>query len=185
MSEHIDEQISEFIDDEMPVEECEFFVRRLQRDADAKARYARYHLIGTVLRGEQSGASLAGLGEPGEAAQQGGGARPDASGLRAGSRAAVGWGIAASIALVAVVGFRFASDPAGDAITAGIGDAAGSADADTPAVIEPAAADTFALAPVRTEVAGIQYLMHHASYSSGLNRTIMRSSVVAGLEGED
>jgi negative regulator of sigma E activity len=53
MSEHIHEQTSEFVDDEMSVEECDFFVRRLQRDGDARKRFLRYQLIGAVLRGEQ------------------------------------------------------------------------------------------------------------------------------------
>jgi negative regulator of sigma E activity len=37
----------------MSVEECDFFVRRLQRDGDARMRFLRYQLIGAVLRGEQ------------------------------------------------------------------------------------------------------------------------------------
>ena len=36
MSDQFKEQISQFIDDEMSVEEGEFFVRRLQRDDEAR-----------------------------------------------------------------------------------------------------------------------------------------------------
>lgn len=52
MSERLEEQISIFVDDEMSVEECEFFVRRLERDVDARERFSRYHMIGDVLRGD-------------------------------------------------------------------------------------------------------------------------------------
>lgn len=53
MSEHIDEQVSEFVDDEMSIEECDFFVRRLQRDDDTRARFMRYQLIRAVIRGDR------------------------------------------------------------------------------------------------------------------------------------
>jgi negative regulator of sigma E activity len=88
MSDHIDEQISEFVDDEMSVEKCDFFVRRLQRDTDARDRFLRYQLIGAVMRGEQLNARL----EPVEI--------PRAASSPMLARA----GIAASVVLAAVVG---------------------------------------------------------------------------------
>ena len=92
MSEQIRKQLSEFVDDEMSVEECDFFVRRLQLDDEARARFVRYQMIGTVLRGEQPPATVA----------------RDASIHRTGaggsSPALLRVGIAASIVLAAAVG---------------------------------------------------------------------------------
>ncbi len=183
MSEHIDEQISEFIDDEMSAEECEFFVRRLARDEGARERYRRYHLIGAAMRGEHVGANAALLGQRLDAALDGrppAAARAGAFGWFTAGRAAIGAGIAASVALVAVLGLRLtALDPAAEGSSASV------AANEAPSYVVPAAsAETPPLVPLQAEVAGIQYLIHHTGYSSGLNRTIMRSSVVAGPESD-
>src|SRR5690606_27634270 len=52
MTEHIQDQLSAFIDDELSEEESAFLVRRLERDATARGQLARYALIGAALRGE-------------------------------------------------------------------------------------------------------------------------------------
>lgn len=88
MSEHIRERLSEFVDDEMSIEECDFFVRRLQLDEDARARFFRYHLIGTALRGEQSAVTTGAA----------------SSGASTSSPKLVRFGVAASIVLAAVIG---------------------------------------------------------------------------------
>lgn len=186
MSEHIDEQISEFIDDEMSAEECEFFVRRLARDDGARVRYLRYQLIGAAMRGEHLRANAAGLGQRIAAARDEFTAPVRAGGFGwfTAGRAAIGAGIAASVALVAVLGLRLtAVDPAADGFASGFAD--GLAASEAPSYVVPAAsAETPPLVPLQAEVAGIQYLIHHTGYSSGLNRTIMRSSVVAGPESD-
>jgi negative regulator of sigma E activity len=88
MSDHIREQLSEFVDDEMPIEECDFFVRRLQLDDEARARFVRYQLIGSALRGEPSPVrSPAGAGT----------ASPSSPKL-------LRFGVAASVLLAAVIG---------------------------------------------------------------------------------
>src|SRR5262252_9199467 len=52
MTEQISDQISAFIDDELPDEESGFLLRRLERDADARNRALRYTMIGAALRDE-------------------------------------------------------------------------------------------------------------------------------------
>ena len=52
MTESIQDQVSAFIDDELSAEECAFFVRRLERDPEARRQLIRYTTMGAVLRGE-------------------------------------------------------------------------------------------------------------------------------------
>lgn len=179
MSDHIEEQISEFIDDEMSAEECEFFVRRLQRDRDARDRYLRYQLIGVVMRGDHLPARAAGLNAAGGGARLGAsGAADDAaeSRWRSGLRVAVGTGIAASLALVTILGLRLS----------GLEDDGATYRATTAEFVGPATLETMAQQafPMQAEVTGIQYLMHHAGFASGLSRTIMHSSVITGPQAD-
>lgn len=179
MSDQFNEQISEFIDDEMSVEQSEFFVRRLQRDAESRRRYLRYQLIGAAMRGEHFHPRASELGmRLGQALDR------DESVARSRSAAvlAAGVGIAASVAVVAVFGFRFANVgadalPVDPAAASNLADASSYAAPSGVGEIQP-------LVRVGGEVTGIQYLIHHARYSSGLSRTIMQSSVVAGQESD-
>lgn len=163
MNEHFNEKISEFIDDEMSDEEGEFFVRRLQSDESARRRYLRYQLIGAAVRGEYR---YPGATELGSRLERALGDDVPQTRRPAWVKLASGAGIAASIALVTFFGLSTVMsgpEPAGR-------NAIGSS------------SQSFVGVP--TQVTGIQYLMHHADYTSGLNRTIMRSSVIAGREAE-
>jgi hypothetical protein len=175
MTDQFNEQVSEFIDDEMSVEESEFFVRRLQRDPEARHQYLRYQMIGAAMRGEHFHPGAAELGRRLEQAIE-----RDASTARsrAGARLAAGVGIAASVAIVAVFGLRqIYLGPGSDAS----GASAGLFDAPS-YVVPPGPTESAPLVQVGGEVTGIQYLIHHARYTSGVSRTIMQSSVVAGQE---
>jgi hypothetical protein len=199
MTEHFNEQISQFVDDEMSPEECEFFVRRLQNDPEARSCYLRYQLIGAVVRGECRHRPAV------QAVRQG---KPARSAL------VIGAGIAAGAALIAVVGFRLAgvdlsATAGGVGVTASnVTDAASpeaAPDDSRPAgpapddfgsagsgpaipadyVVPAAATEPRQLAAgVPTQVTSIQYLIHHTGYSSGLSRTIMHSSLLAGAEDD-
>ena len=50
----IDEQLSAFIDGELPQEEMELLLRRIERNDDCRGRFSRYITIGSVLRGDVS-----------------------------------------------------------------------------------------------------------------------------------
>src|ERR1700749_1125915 len=52
MSDQIREQVSAFLDGELPNSESELLLKRLTRDADLRASFGRYALIGETLRGE-------------------------------------------------------------------------------------------------------------------------------------
>lgn len=177
MTDQFNEQISEFIDDEMSVDESEFFVRRLQRDPEARHQYLRYQLIGAAMRGEHFHPGAAELGLRLEQAIE-----RDASTARAraGARLAAGVGIAASVAVVAVFGLRLVylgPESPVSAASAGLFDAPSY-------VVPPGPTESAPLVRVEGEVTGIQYLIHHARYTSGVSRTIMQSSVVAGQEND-
>ena len=51
MSDQIREQISAFLDGELPSSESELLLKRLTRDADLRASFGRYALIGETFRG--------------------------------------------------------------------------------------------------------------------------------------
>lgn len=57
----IDEQLSAWLDDELPAAELELLASRLARSPEQRARVARYGLIGSTLRGGPAGARSAGL----------------------------------------------------------------------------------------------------------------------------
>ena len=52
MTEQVQDQISAFADDELSAEECEFLVRRLERDPEFRQKALSYATIGAALRGE-------------------------------------------------------------------------------------------------------------------------------------
>jgi negative regulator of sigma E activity len=59
VSRTIEEQLSAFLDGELPDEELQLLVRRLERDDEYRATLVRYSMIGSVLRDEPIGASSA------------------------------------------------------------------------------------------------------------------------------
>lgn len=115
MKDEIREQISALIDDELTDLERPLLLGRLQRNADLRARMGRYQLIGDVLRGGVSQASGLGIASRVQAALA------DDSGIEAPKatnsnalqvtarsfwKPAVGFAIAASVALVAILSIQ-------------------------------------------------------------------------------
>ncbi len=56
MSEQIREQVSAFLDGELPSSETELLLKRLTRDAELRESFGRYALVGEALRGASRGA---------------------------------------------------------------------------------------------------------------------------------
>src|ERR1700728_473032 len=54
MSEQIREQVSAFLDGELPDTETELLLKRLTRDGELRESFGRYALIGEALRGAGS-----------------------------------------------------------------------------------------------------------------------------------
>ncbi|MEO7387149.1 MAG: RseA family anti-sigma factor [Gammaproteobacteria bacterium] len=57
----IDEQLSAWLDDELPAAELQLLASRLERSPEHRARLARYGLIGSTLRGAPAGARSPGV----------------------------------------------------------------------------------------------------------------------------
>ena len=187
MTEQISDQISAFIDDELSDEESAFLLRRFERDADARNRAARYTMIGAALRDELLGpdhsilrrriaVALTGTAPP---TQQ----RPAARLQWRYLRPAVGVGIAATVAVAAVLGLRAVN-------VARVGVPGGAATLSAPLqtrAAEPApsyvvpreSSDAPVIAPA---VRLTNYVMHHSEYASRLSRTSVRSNVVGAAE---
>jgi sigma-E factor negative regulatory protein RseA len=110
MSEQIREQVSAFLDGELPSSETELLLKRLTRDPELRQSFGRYALIGETLRGV-GGASLSLSfaarvnrtidGEPAAPALPAARARP----LRWSKRIA-GAAVAAGVTAVAVVAWQ-------------------------------------------------------------------------------
>ncbi len=110
MSEQIREQVSAFLDGELPDSETELLLKRLTRDGELRESFGRYSLIGEALRGASSdrvtkgfaaGVNLAIDGEPVHVAVH-------ARELRTTNwwRPLAGVGIAAGVATVAIVALQ-------------------------------------------------------------------------------
>jgi sigma-E factor negative regulatory protein RseA len=106
MSEQIREQVSAFLDGELPDTETELLLKRLTRDGELRESFGRYALIGEALRGAGSQiltrgfASRVNLAIDGEPAQ----ATPHAQPARASRwwRPLAGVTVAAGVAAVAI-----------------------------------------------------------------------------------
>jgi len=110
MSEQIREQVSAFLDGELPDSETELLLKRLTRDGELRESFGRYSLIGEALRGATSdrvtkgfaaGVNLAIDGEPVQVAAH-------VREIRASNwwRPLTGVGIAAGVATVAIVALQ-------------------------------------------------------------------------------
>src|SRR5450432_3609731 len=55
MSEQIREQVSAFLDGELPNSETELLLKRLTRDGELRESFGRYALIGEAVRGTSAG----------------------------------------------------------------------------------------------------------------------------------
>jgi len=187
MTEQISDQISAFIDDELSDEESAFLLRRFERDADARSRAARYTMIGAALRDELVGPDpqilrrriAAAMTGTTPAAQQ----RPAARVQWRYLRPAVGVGIAATVAVAAIVGLRAVN-------FARVGAPGGPATASVPLQARAAESAPSYVVPRETSDAPIvapavrltNYVMHHSEYASRLSRTSVHSNVVGAGE---
>lgn len=111
MNEAIRMQVSAFVDGELPENEAELLVRRLSQDAVLRQQVAEYLAIGRIMRGEYSAQGSDVLRERIAAELD---ERPlqdvaDSAAIEKSSRYVrplAGFAIAASVALVAIIGLR-------------------------------------------------------------------------------
>jgi sigma-E factor negative regulatory protein RseA len=187
MTEQINDQISAFIDDELSADESAMLVRRFERDPEARGRALRYTMIGDALRGQllepnpsilrrRVAASLSG-------AQAAAPAKAAAGWPLRFARPAVGFGIAAAVAVVAIGALRVVNDaqvaPATVAATVETAQPlqVREISAEAPSYVVPQEAPEGR--PVTPPIRLTNYLMRHGEYASGLSRTSVHSNVVS------
>ena len=110
MSDQIREQVSAFLDGELPNSETELLLKRLTRDADLRESFGRYALIGETLRGASRVSLSRGFAARVNRAIDGEPATAMPPPLRAGTarwwRPVAGAAVAAGVAAVAVVALQ-------------------------------------------------------------------------------
>jgi sigma-E factor negative regulatory protein RseA len=188
MTDQINDQISAFIDDELPDQESSFLLRRLERDPDARNQALRYTMIGSALRNELLGPDPAILRRRISAALTGNAppvARAPARWQSPYTRPLVGFGIAASVAVAAIFGLRLLNDArvapgAAPELTASAPVLPRDAAVQRASyVVPPEVSDSPVVAP---PIRLTNYLMHHGEYASRLSRTSVHSNVVGTVE---
>jgi sigma-E factor negative regulatory protein RseA len=190
MTDQINDQISAFIDDELPDEEGAFLCRRFERDSDARSVAVRYSMIGSALRGELLGPdpgilrrriAMALTGAPLPATRA-----PVARWHARYARPLIGMGIAAAVAIAAIGGLRFLNDArtaaggAGPALAASPLQTREVVTAPASYVVPHEVSDAPVVAP---QIRLTNYLVHHGEYASRLSRTSVHSNVVGAVEG--
>jgi sigma-E factor negative regulatory protein RseA len=181
MTEIADLQISAFVDDELSRDECEFLVRRLSRDDDARRQLLRYSMIGVAMRGELLGpdpdvlrrrisAALEGVHLPTRAEPA------PRSPLRRLARPALGAAIAASAAIAALLVVSAGSDRSvGNdppvAAASAIPEAAFFEGELLPSFVVPTEADT------QSSIRLTDYIVQHNQFTPAIRRASINSSV--------
>jgi len=193
MSEQIREQVSAFLDGELPNSETELLLKRLARDGELRESFGRYTLIGEALRGASSARVTKGFAAHVNLAIDGEPVQPPSHVRRTHAanwwRPLAGVTVAAGVATVAIVAFqqrsitpgvRLASTAAAQNAAAPqlIAAAQNSGEREPLSYTVPASsAAPAAMAPARLT----NYVFAHSKYSSGLGRR----GVLADLLIED
>ncbi len=184
MSEQIREQVSAFLDGELPGSETELLLKRLTRDPELRQSFGRYALIGETLRGV-GGASLSLTfaarvnrtidGEPAAAALPAARARP----LRWSKRLA-GTAVAAGVTAVAVVAWQQRAVAPGVTAAAPHVTAQNVRLATVPKEPLSYTVPTPAAAPVMMAPARLtNYVFAHSKYSVGLGQGNLLSTLLS------
>ncbi len=199
MSEQILEQVSAFLDGELPNAETELLLKRLTRDAELRESFGRYALIGEALRGQGSHILAGGFasrvnlaidGEPSQVASH-----APQSRVSRWWRPLAGVTVAAGVAAVAIVALQQRAIspglPGPSAVTAQSNRASPNRIAAQSASLQgggprEALSYTVPASPVDTPLAVASarltnYVFAHSKYSSGLGQR----SVLADLLIED
>lgn len=186
MNDALKMQISAFVDGELPENEAELLMRRLNQDVAMRQQVARYLAIGRCIRGEVDapgmnalrGRIAAAMGEDSMPEQ----APKAASGSRF-LKPAVGFAVAASVAVLAVVGLRQSILPVGDVVDTGELPVATAETRRAPAITQAPASS--AEADVVSDELREMYRRHNATSADiGANGMITRL-VTLELQGGD
>jgi len=189
----LESQLSAFLDGELSPGEMELFVRRLERDANLKAAFGRYALIGEVMRTPANTPGV--VASPGFAARVSSVletegvpvAAPQAPAVTPAARwvkPAAGLSIAAGVAAVAVAFLGVGRDEPRMVAAPAVEQALQAAASDP--VQEPSALEASYIVPEITVTGPLvpaarltNYVMAHSEYSSPLGRRNVLSGMLA------
>jgi sigma-E factor negative regulatory protein RseA len=188
MSEQIREQVSAFLDGELPNSETELLLKRLTRDAELRESFGRYALIGEAIRGPGPGLLTKGfsgrvnLAIDGEPAAANGPITQD----RAPRwwRPLAGVAVAAGVAVVAVGALQHRTDPRTARVMTSI-PAISTASLQAPReAISYTVPAAFTGVPAAMPPARLtNYVFAHSRYSSGLDqRGVMADLLIESEE---
>ena len=172
MSEQIREQVSAFLDGELPNSETELLLKRLTRDTELRGSFGRYALIGEAIRGNSRGLVTGKFAERVNLAIDGEPAAPSTPVRTAAApnwwRPFAGAAVAAGVAAVAVVALHQ---------RAGAPTMLPPVAANPPAVTKPAEPISYTVpTPAPAAPTGLpparlaNYVLAHSRYSSGLDQ---------------
>jgi negative regulator of sigma E activity len=194
MNEELDSQLSAMFDNELPAAQCELLARRLSRDEELKARWARYAAIGATIRAEGGPrlnidlarrVSVAISAEPAVTSQalqdlplSSAGGQPERQ--RSRSYASQWWApvggvaVAASVAAAAILWVRFQAPPQetfaqNPPVAPGTG-----------SYVVPKSSPRRSIVP-STQLAN--YVVAHSEFSSPVNRRNLLSTLMASEPG--
>ncbi len=185
MNDAIKNQLSAFIDGELPQNESELLLRRLSQDGSLRQQAEEYLRIGRVLRGERELPGMAEL-RAGVAAAIGGETIPVAPVKEfvpsRFMRPVAGIAIAASVAVVALIGLRQIGGGDESEFANGAADFAAVAIDDASMYTEQLSSEFVTTGPSNMVT---QYYRHHEERSSGRGANILTRLVTLELrEGE-
>jgi sigma-E factor negative regulatory protein RseA len=181
MSEQIREQVSAFLDGELPKSETELLLKRLTRDAELRQSFGRYALIGESLRGAGRVPLSRGFAGRVNCAIDGEPVAPHLQAIRAGHsrwwRPITGVAVAGGVMAVAIVALQQRAIAPG--MRAALPVTAQSIQAPKPReaisyTVPAATPETPALLPAARLTS---YVFAHSKYSSGLGQ----NNVLSGL----
>jgi negative regulator of sigma E activity len=183
MSHVTDEQLSAFLDGELPEEQLDLLLARIDRDESHRERLARYALIGECLRGSPVSVGALKVAERVRtaiiAADDLAVAKPEAAASRAWrSWAAAGLAATAAVLAVLVGGSQTLlrmDQPQAAAALAGASRAGTTQDLNLQTITAP---DRYRLDP-RAAARLTGYLMAHGEFASRLSRSNLDSHLVA------
>jgi negative regulator of sigma E activity len=191
MSEQIREQVSAFLDGELPNSETELLLKRLTRDADLRDSFGRYALVGECLRG--GGARLtqdlrarvnhAIDGEPLTAGQT----RAARTQVERWWRPAAGAAVAAGVMAVSVLSFQQRAEVPGVAALPLPTSARVAADQAAPReALSYTVPATVGQAPTAMPAARLtNYVFAHSRYSSVLGQSNMLSGLLSDADDQE
>jgi negative regulator of sigma E activity len=172
MKQVIDEQLSAFLDGELPAAEEQLLLRRLERETGYQEQLVRYAVIGQLIRGESAisgGAGLASRISEAVAVEETYQDQPGRTASAWGSLATAGAAAAGLFVLAGLVSLGVG--PVGD--TQPVTAATPSPQIRTADFQSPADAP---IEPARLTA----YLVAHGDYAGGLSRPVVSSHVVNG-----